>query len=188
LKPEDRYELVEALQADLERWLADEPVSAWREPLLIRMRRWARRHRIAVSLATACLFTAIVSLGVGTLRAERQAQVVANYEVASETLVEIMEVMAQDKQPFDIVPPSVHDRMKVPDLVRDLPEPETLERLRALRDRFRKFKSRLESTNQDRMAQRLDEIIKRYDRKFIKVAGFGGGGAAAFYTTNMLGD
>src|SRR5262249_19410300 len=53
LKPEDRYEPVEALQADLERWLADEPVSAWCEPLLIRVRRWARRHRIAVSLVAA---------------------------------------------------------------------------------------------------------------------------------------
>ena len=29
---------------DIERWMADEPVSAWREPLSRRVRRWARRQ------------------------------------------------------------------------------------------------------------------------------------------------
>ena len=36
LKPGDRYASAEALKADLERWLADEPVTAWREPLAMR--------------------------------------------------------------------------------------------------------------------------------------------------------
>jgi eukaryotic-like serine/threonine-protein kinase len=38
-RPEQRYASVAALQIDLERWLADEPVSAWREPLSHRTRR-----------------------------------------------------------------------------------------------------------------------------------------------------
>ena len=33
--------LAEALAEDIERWMADEPVSAWREPLSRRVRRWA---------------------------------------------------------------------------------------------------------------------------------------------------
>ena len=33
LEPEDRYAIAAALADDVERWLADEPVSAWREPL-----------------------------------------------------------------------------------------------------------------------------------------------------------
>ena len=33
LKPEDRYASCQALAEDVERWMADEPVSAWREPL-----------------------------------------------------------------------------------------------------------------------------------------------------------
>ena len=33
LRPEDRYASARALAEDVEHWLADEPVSAWREPL-----------------------------------------------------------------------------------------------------------------------------------------------------------
>ena len=32
-RPEDRYDSPKALSEDLERWMADEPVSAWREPM-----------------------------------------------------------------------------------------------------------------------------------------------------------
>ncbi len=38
LTPEDRYPTPRALADDLERWLADEPVSAWREPISVRAR------------------------------------------------------------------------------------------------------------------------------------------------------
>ena len=47
LRPEDRYASARALADDIEHWLADEPVSAWREPFSRRARRWARRHRTA---------------------------------------------------------------------------------------------------------------------------------------------
>jgi serine/threonine protein kinase len=55
LHPEDRYSTCRALAEDVERWLADEPVSAWREPLPRRARRWGRRNRTAVSGAAAVL-------------------------------------------------------------------------------------------------------------------------------------
>ncbi len=55
-KPEDRYPTPRAVADDLERWMADEPVTAWREPLARRARRWARRNRTAVTaLATSVL-------------------------------------------------------------------------------------------------------------------------------------
>jgi serine/threonine protein kinase len=38
--PEDRYASPQALADDLEHWLADEPVSAWREPVSVWARRW----------------------------------------------------------------------------------------------------------------------------------------------------
>ena len=46
LKPQDRYAGPRALAADVERWLADEPVSAYREPSWVRAARWSRRRPI----------------------------------------------------------------------------------------------------------------------------------------------
>src|SRR5689334_1903404 len=40
LRPQDRYATARALADDVEHWLADEPVSAWREPAAARARRW----------------------------------------------------------------------------------------------------------------------------------------------------
>ena len=44
LRPADRYPTLLALAEDLEHWLADDPVSAWPEPITIRARRWVRKH------------------------------------------------------------------------------------------------------------------------------------------------
>src|SRR5262249_12740448 len=44
---------------DIERWLADEPVSAWREPLVRRARRWSRRNRTLVTTAAAAVVVAL---------------------------------------------------------------------------------------------------------------------------------
>ncbi len=57
-KQADRYASPKALSDDVERWMADEPVSAWREPLSRCARRWARRNRTAV--ATAAVVLAVV--------------------------------------------------------------------------------------------------------------------------------
>jgi eukaryotic-like serine/threonine-protein kinase len=45
LGPEDRYSSARALADDVERWLADEPVSAYREPWTIPLTRWLRRNQ-----------------------------------------------------------------------------------------------------------------------------------------------
>ena len=42
-RSEDRYASSRALADDLDRWMADEPVSAWREPFARRARRLAAR-------------------------------------------------------------------------------------------------------------------------------------------------
>ena len=49
--PEDRYTSPRELADEIERWLADEPVQAWREPARVRLARWVRRHRSAVVAA-----------------------------------------------------------------------------------------------------------------------------------------
>jgi hypothetical protein len=61
--PAERYASVAELADDLERWLADEPVSAYREPLFVRIRRWARRHRTLVVAATAAVLLTAMALG-----------------------------------------------------------------------------------------------------------------------------
>jgi serine/threonine protein kinase len=63
LRPQDRYVSAQALAEDLEAWLADEPVSAFREPLLARSRRWMRRHPAVVSATTASVLLTVLGLG-----------------------------------------------------------------------------------------------------------------------------
>jgi WD40 repeat protein len=69
-EPTDRYPSPRALADDVERWLADEPVSAYREGWAQRLARWARRHKTWVAGAAALLGTAVVALAVGTVLTE----------------------------------------------------------------------------------------------------------------------
>lgn len=64
LRPEDRYRSARDLSADLESWLADEPVSAWTEPSQVRLRRWMRRHQTAVVSTLATVFVAVLGLSI----------------------------------------------------------------------------------------------------------------------------
>jgi serine/threonine protein kinase len=70
-EPERRYDTATALKSDLERWLADEPVSAWREPWLVRARRWLNRHHTLVAAAAATILVAAVSLALATVLLEQ---------------------------------------------------------------------------------------------------------------------
>src|SRR5262249_27997104 len=63
LQPQDRYATAQALAADVEHWLADEPVTAYREPLLRRLGRWRRRHP-ALAAVAAVLVLAALGFGV----------------------------------------------------------------------------------------------------------------------------
>jgi serine/threonine-protein kinase len=90
LRPSDRYESPKALAEDLERWMADEPVSAWHEPWTRTVMRWLTRHRVGVTSAGAALLVALAGtaavLGVQTranalLRATNSELAVANMKV-----------------------------------------------------------------------------------------------------------
>ena len=59
-RPADRYETPLALTADVDRFLAGEPVSAYRDPPVERLRRWARRNRSLVRVGAATLVVAAV--------------------------------------------------------------------------------------------------------------------------------
>ncbi|MFO0880381.1 MAG: serine/threonine-protein kinase [Gemmataceae bacterium] len=73
LRREERYATASELADEVERWLADEPVTAHRDSLLARAGRWGRRHRTAVAAAVALLLTGVVSLALG-LAAVRQQE------------------------------------------------------------------------------------------------------------------
>lgn len=62
VESEHRYDSCQALADDIERWMADEPVTAWREPLARTMLRWLTRHRTAVTGAAAAVLVGVVGL------------------------------------------------------------------------------------------------------------------------------
>ena len=73
LRPEDRYGSALELAAEVEHWLADEPVTAYREPLRTRLGRWGRRHKTLVAAVAAGLLVALLAGGAGAWWLERQA-------------------------------------------------------------------------------------------------------------------
>ncbi|MFT3880741.1 MAG: WD40 repeat domain-containing serine/threonine-protein kinase [Gemmatales bacterium] len=62
VRREDRYATALELAADIEHWVADEPVSAARDPFTVRCRRWVRRHRALVLSALSMFAVGIASL------------------------------------------------------------------------------------------------------------------------------
>jgi serine/threonine-protein kinase len=62
LRAEDRYHSARALAEDLDRWMADEPVTARKEPLLESARRWMRRRRTAMTAAGTALAAGVLGL------------------------------------------------------------------------------------------------------------------------------
>ena len=79
LDPPARYPSAEALAADVEHWMADESVSACRDGLATRARRWMRNHRTPVSAAAVLLVTALAAAGAGLILLGQK-----NREVADE--------------------------------------------------------------------------------------------------------
>src|SRR5207248_625379 len=68
VRPDDRYASAQALADEIERWLANEPVTALREPWTARARRWATRHQTLVVSSVAVLIVGGVGLlGLGLM-------------------------------------------------------------------------------------------------------------------------
>ncbi|MCH7728045.1 MAG: serine/threonine protein kinase [Planctomycetes bacterium] len=79
LRIEDRYDSARELADDVERYLADEPVSAYTEPLIARVYRWVRNHRVRVAISTGVLVAILASAIAAALvlRAQNETQEIA---------------------------------------------------------------------------------------------------------------
>jgi serine/threonine-protein kinase len=101
----DRYARPADVSREVQRFLADEPVLAYREPLATRAGRWARRHRTAVSaagvlLAASVLFLSALAVMIEKARerteAERQ-RADRNFQRARQAVNEYFTVVSQNK-------------------------------------------------------------------------------------------
>jgi eukaryotic-like serine/threonine-protein kinase len=66
-KPEERYTRALDLAQDVQRWLADQPVSAYPEPLATRLARWGRQHKPWIAGAASLLVAAVLALTAGAV-------------------------------------------------------------------------------------------------------------------------
>jgi serine/threonine protein kinase/predicted negative regulator of RcsB-dependent stress response len=76
-EPSERYPSAAALAREIQRFLADEPVSAFADPFHVRALRWAKRNRTLVSSVAALLVTAVIGLTIGMVllgQANRQIE------------------------------------------------------------------------------------------------------------------
>jgi len=124
--PEDRFGSPRAFADDIERWMADEPVTAWREPFTDRARRWARRHRTLVSTAAAVLGLSLIGLFafaavvgdknrrlVGANRATKQAETLADARLdrAMSSIEDYFTGFSEDALKGGQLPPVLRDRL-----------------------------------------------------------------------------
>jgi WD40 repeat protein/serine/threonine protein kinase len=67
LRPQDRYSSAAELATEIERWLADEPVLAFRESAAARLARWGRQHKPIVAGAAVMLVSTVFGLSLTVL-------------------------------------------------------------------------------------------------------------------------
>ena len=102
-KAEDRYATPKALADDLERWMADEPVGAWREPFTRRARRWTRRNRTAVAAVAVALLAALAGLGaVAGVQAKANGELMALNSRLNRSNTELASEKARVQQRFEV--------------------------------------------------------------------------------------
>ncbi len=97
LDVEARYGSALELAREVERWLADEPVGAYREPWGTRARRWARKHPRRITGVLVLLVTAVVGLTVGAVlldRSKREAD--ESYQMAKYGVNHFLREVSED--------------------------------------------------------------------------------------------
>jgi len=70
--PQQRYASARELVDEIQRWLADEPVQAYRETPAERLRRWSRRHKPLVAGLVALVVTTLAAATIALVLLERE--------------------------------------------------------------------------------------------------------------------
>ena len=177
VKPGDRYATAAALADDIDRFLADEPVTAWPDPWRVRLWRFVKRHRTAVAAAGVLLATTTVALAIGNVLVarERDAKERARQEAVAQrdlaernaamtrgVIADFIETVADDQ--WGQIPGTGQLRLdavksvvdKFPDLIAQQPDNSDLKYDAALIYR--------RCANLYRVLGRLDEAKPRYDQ------------------------
>ncbi len=97
LKPADRYPSARALADDVERWLNDQPVSVYHDPLSRRCARWVRNHKGTSGAVAAAVVVLMVTSGMALAIGRR-----ANERTRAQGLVETL-VNADPQQVPDVI-------------------------------------------------------------------------------------
>jgi serine/threonine-protein kinase len=97
LDPEGRYATPRSLGEDIERWLADEPVLAYPEPLPARAMRWVRRRKQWVAAAAAILILTLLGLAIHDQQIAREKARTADQLVMTrDALRELLKVAGEN--------------------------------------------------------------------------------------------
>jgi serine/threonine protein kinase/tetratricopeptide (TPR) repeat protein len=93
--PADRYATAQELADDLRRFLADEPILARPAGVVLRLRKWGRRHRATVTAGVTVLLAALLLGGVALWR---ELGLRAAAEHAGESALERAELLQQQER------------------------------------------------------------------------------------------
>lgn len=83
--PVQRYATADDLARDVRAWLADEPVIAHRDGLVVRAARWSRRHRTVVVAIGVLLVVGVIALAIADTLLVREQQATAAQWQRAET-------------------------------------------------------------------------------------------------------
>jgi serine/threonine-protein kinase len=103
LNPAERYVSLLELSADIEHWLADEPVSVYAEPWPVRAGRWMRKHRALVGSTVAGMVLALVFLATLALLIQSQKG-----ELARKNLV-LAEANSRERAAAELAQKTIED-------------------------------------------------------------------------------
>jgi eukaryotic-like serine/threonine-protein kinase len=95
---DDRYASAAALARDVQSYLADEPVSAYRDPWHARLWRLVRRHRTPVAVAAGLLLATVVALAtISVLVGRQKARADMNLWTALKTIDRMYRHFTRDR-------------------------------------------------------------------------------------------